>query len=142
MALLALERSVFPGCGVVDVGTGSGMLAIATRLLGAATAFGLDVDCAALKIARGNFQLNDVQATLICGSAECTRTAVADIAVANISGSVLLAIWDDLVRITRPGGKLIVTGFTTSEAAAFRALLANCEELQSDDWSCLCATFS
>jgi ribosomal protein L11 methyltransferase len=142
LALIALEQRVTPGCTMVDVGTGSGILAIAARQLGASTTFGLDIDCAALSAARGNFALNDLQASLICGSAECMRTWSADITIANISATVLLAIWEDLLRITRPGGTFIVTGFPDNEAAVIRSLLSHPETFEGDDWVCFAATVS
>ncbi|MBV8811842.1 MAG: 50S ribosomal protein L11 methyltransferase, partial [Acidobacteriaceae bacterium] len=58
LALRALEKCVYRGSSVVDIGTGSGILAIAARRLGARLAIGLDTDLAALEAARGNFDLN------------------------------------------------------------------------------------
>jgi ribosomal protein L11 methyltransferase len=142
LALIALEQLVTCGCTVVDVGTGSGILAISGRQLGASTAIGLDIDCAALNAARENFELNDLPADVICGSADCVRASCADVTVANISATVLLSIWEDLRRITRPGGSLVVTGFPESEAPVLRDLLEGAEQLQGDDWICFVATVS
>ncbi len=64
LALMALEKCVTPGCTVVDVGTGSGILAIASLRLGAARAFGIDPDEAAIPAACENFSLNGLPAQL------------------------------------------------------------------------------
>jgi len=118
LALMALEEAVRPGCRVVDVGTGSGILTIAALLLGAASAVGLDPDEAALGVARENYRLNGLAAEVAAGSAECLADGCADITVANISATVLLSLGDELLRITAAGGRLILSGFAESELAA------------------------
>lgn len=90
LALAALEQCVAAGCRVIDVGTGSGILAIAALLSGAASAVGLDPDEMALGVARENHRLNDRSPLLAAGSAECLADGCADITVANISATVLL----------------------------------------------------
>ena len=139
LALLALENCVRPGCSVVDIGTGSGILAIAALRLGARQSIGLDIDCAALLSARENFHLNALGAPLICGSADSVADASSDVTVANISATVLLSIWDDLLRIVRRPGCLIVTGFLNAESQRIESLLLGAEILELDGWSCLIA---
>src|SRR5579875_2239888 len=119
LALRALERCVAPGDRVADIGTGSGILSIAALQLGAAFAVGVDRDEAALPAARENFEWNHLQPQIAGGSADCIVNAFADVTVANISGTVLLSIFDDLLRITRSGGRVILTGFPESEAEVF-----------------------
>ncbi len=137
LALQALERVVRPGCVVADIGTGSGILAIAALRLGAVWAAGSDIDEEALKTARGNFELNGLATNLVVGSVDCFSARSVDVAVANINASVLLALADDLVRIVRPGGASILTGFPLSEAGTVRALFGATETLERDGWSCL-----
>ncbi|MBV9611828.1 MAG: 50S ribosomal protein L11 methyltransferase [Acidobacteriaceae bacterium] len=139
LALMALERYVTQGARVADVGTGSGILAIAALRLGAAFAVGIDPDRAALCGARENFLLNGLTPALVAGSAESLATGCADITVANIDGTVLLSIVDDLIRITRPGGWLILSGFPEAEAGASRELFPNAESFGIADWRCLVA---
>jgi ribosomal protein L11 methyltransferase len=139
---MALEQTVAIGDTVVDVGAGSAMLMIGALHLGAARATGVDVDCTVFDIARVNLALNHLQANLVCGSADCMVSACADVTVANISGSVLLSIWDDLLRITRPGGTLIVTGFPEAEADYMAGLLDQAQRLESEEWVCLVARLS
>ncbi len=91
LALEALERVVSPACSMADIGTGSGILAISALRLGAATAFGVDMDEAALQAARENFALNALPANLVAGSADCLLSGSVDLVVANINATVLLA---------------------------------------------------
>ena len=137
LALQALEKCVSPKSRVVDIGTGSGLLAIAALLLGAQSAFGFDPDEEALATARGNFALNTLNPQLIVGSAECLANGCADVTVANINATVLLSILDDLMRITREGGWLILTGFTEAELRPFRDMFPDAEVSGIDEWRCI-----
>lgn len=137
LALTALEKRVTAGSCVADVGTGSGILAIAAVRLGAGTAVGIDPDRAALQQAKENFALNKVKALLVAGYADCLKDVSADIVVANISATVLFAIADDLLRITRRNGWLILTGFTELELGRIQALFGTGELLEQDEWRCL-----
>lgn len=139
LALIALEEAVRPGSRVVDVGTGSGILAIAALLLGAAWAVGLDPDETALEVARANHRLNGLIAKVVTGSVECLADSCADITIANISATVLLSLGDELLRITAAGGRLILTGFTEPELAAIEQNFpaAGSRIFRSGEWSCV-----
>jgi ribosomal protein L11 methyltransferase len=147
LALEALEAAVFAGCKLLDVGTGSGILAIAGLKLGAALAVGIDPDGSALETAIENFHLNGQTLLLAVGSADCITDGWSDVTVANISATVLLSLADDLLRVTAPDGVLILTGFPRSEAHALMQFLPHAEltysELTySDDWACLTVKLS
>lgn len=142
LALIALERCVEPGTRVLDAGTGSGILAIAALQLGAGSAIGVDTDDATLRIAKENFELNHFPAMLIAGSADAIQDHRFDVTVANINGTVLLSIVDELMRITRRDGSLILTGFPDSEARAFRDMFPQADVLSSNEWQCLIAKLS
>jgi ribosomal protein L11 methyltransferase len=142
LALMALERCTPANKTVVDIGTGSGLLAIAALKLGAARAVGADVDEQAIGAASENFELNSLRPELVCASADALADSSADVTVANINGSVLLFIWEDLLRVTRQPGTLIVTGFQQSEAQRFVELLPGSHLQQGDDWCCLSAQLS
>ncbi len=141
LALCALERCLLPESTVVDIGTGSGILAIAARRLGARAAVGVDLDVYALEAARQNFELNGLDAQLVAGSADCLAKACADITVTNINASVLLFLLDELMRITRADGRLILTGFTEAESWRFREIFPAGEVSALDEWRCLTVRF-
>ncbi len=142
LALEALEREMAPSLSVADIGTGSGILAIAALQLGARAAFALDLDQAVLQPARENFELNAFPANLAAGSADCLLSGSVDVAIANINATVLLSLANDLMRIVRPKGRLILTGFPASEAATVRQLFAAHETLERGGWSCLISAIS
>jgi len=132
LALQALESAGLDGKTIVDVGTGSGVLAIAALHLGARIAVGVDFDEAALGAARENFELNGFVASLAVGSADCIREA--DVTLANISATVILSIADELLRI---GGLLILTGFSDYELPAMEATFGSGTVTESGEWRCL-----
>jgi ribosomal protein L11 methyltransferase len=145
LALQSLERCVSPGSLVVDLGTGSGILSLAALRLGARLAAALDLDLASLDSAHENFALNGFLATLAAGSADCVASEVADIVVANVSGTVLLSVADELLRIVRPGGWLIITGFPESELKILRQAFGDGAVTDLNEWRCLtlaCSLFS
>ena len=142
LALRALEQCVMPGSRVIDVGTGSGILAIAGLKLGAALAIGIDIDEASLQAARENFLLNDLIPRLAAGSAEAVADAWADVTAANISGTVLLSMLHELLRITRANGRLILTGFAEEECPALEPCFPRAIVSRMNEWRCLIANVS
>ncbi len=142
LALKALEITIAKDCVLADIGTGSGILAIAALKLGAALAIATDPDDSALESAKQNFELNGFAPNLIVGSADCIRERSIDVAVANINGSVLLAIADDLLRIVRPKGKLILTGFPETEWHVLEQVFPSETVLRQDGWNCVISPIS
>ncbi len=142
LALEALEGTITTGSTVADIGTGSGILAIAAHLLGGAFAIGVDLDESALNTARENFALNHLQLDLVAGSAECLRSESFSVVVANISATVLLSIADELLRVLKPGGTFILTGFPDGERAAIEGIFPAQAVLEKDGWSCLISNSS
>ncbi len=140
LALEALEQTVSSGSAVADIGTGSGILALAAIRLGAAFAIGADTDEAALTAAHENFALNELAPLLAVGSADALRQGWADVTVANISGTVLLMLIDDLRRITRPGGTILLTGFPQAELPVFEQIFSRARVSEMNEWRCLAAT--
>jgi ribosomal protein L11 methyltransferase len=109
LALEALEKYLRPGMTVLDVGTGSGILAEAAELLGAEKAYACDIDVDAVEIAKGRI------ARCFVGSVEAVRPGVADLALANISPEAIVGLAADLIRCLRGGGILLASGFETHE---------------------------
>lgn len=139
LALIAIEENVTPGARVVDIGTGSGVLAIAALRLCARNVVAADIDEAAIHAARENFELNGLSGGLMVGSAGCLRDGCADVTIANISGTVLLGILEELIRVTAPGGRLILTGFPEAELAYFRNLFPVSAVTARNEWRCVVA---
>lgn len=142
LALKALEDCVTVGSRVIDVGTGSGILAIAAVRLGATFVIGFDIDEASLQAARENFSLNGVTQPLVAGSAEAASDGWADITVANISGTVLLSILNELLRVTRANGWLILTGFSDAELPVFQTCFPSATVSAINEWRCVVANVS
>ena len=81
--------------------------------------------------------MNDFTPTLVAGSADCVAGECSDVSVANLSGTVLLSILDEVIRITRAHGRLILTGFPESELGAFQSVFPGAEVSQMGEWRCL-----
>jgi len=119
LCIEALERRVRPGLAVLDVGTGSGILAEVAELLGAERVLACDNDPIAVAVARGNLRTP----LLFVGSADAVDARAADILVANISPEAVVALAPEFRRVLRPGGLAILSGFETHEVEAVRAAL-------------------
>jgi len=117
LCLAALQGLDLSARTVLDIGTGSGVLAIAAVRLGAARAMGVDVDPDALQSARENLALNpDVgHVTFEQSDVSAADLPAADIVTANLTGTLLVRSATRLRAATRPGGSLILSGLMTSE---------------------------
>ncbi|MFR7986622.1 MAG: 50S ribosomal protein L11 methyltransferase, partial [Clostridia bacterium] len=91
LCLELLEQYVSPGCDVLDVGCGSGILSVAALLLGAQKAVGVDIDELAVKTAVENAQINEVSGrfTAICGNLTEQVSGQYQVVVANIVADVI-----------------------------------------------------
>ncbi len=127
LCLIALEEHVKPGQSVADVGTGSGILAIAAAKLGATPVTASDIDPLAVRIARENGAVNGVTLDIT----EALPEGIFDVVVANILADVIIGMGPELWGLTRPGGALIASGIIDTrgedvrrelEALGFHAL--------------------
>ena len=115
----SLEEAVAPGSVVFDVGTGSGILAIAACLLGAARVWACDIDPVAVRVARENAARNGAADRV--GVLEGSWPVLfplpekADVVVANILAPVILSMAEDARRLVRPGGAFIAAGITREQ---------------------------
>jgi len=127
LCLEALQRLDLRGCGVLDVGTGSGVLALAAVRLGAAGVLALDVDPDALENARGNAILNGNPPAVEFRQADFRLEAslAGDVVLANLTGAMLTAGAASLARAVAPGGALILSGITSEERDAVHRAFAN-----------------
>ena len=126
LVMEALERAVSPGMSILDVGTGSGILAKAARLLGAARVYACDIDPVAVEIAGSGF----------VGSADAVRAAAVDVVAANISPEAIVSLAPDLLRVLKPGGVLLASGFEAHDVKSVkRALPAPREVKTKGNWA-------
>ena len=134
MCLRLLERYVRPGMVVMDVGTGSGILAIAAALLGAETVWAVDEDPVAVRTARENVALNNLVGRVRVRDGNLLDDLVepADLVVANIVAEVLIALCPEAAMVLEPGGRLILSGILTGrEEMVHRALAENDFEVEA-----------
>ena len=118
--LLALQLEVdHQGKTVLDVGSGTGILAIMAHKLGAASVAATDIDDWCIENATENFELNQVKPDWIkqgvIRSLELTEPY--DIVIANINKNVLLDEMEDYARLCKTGGHLFLSGFYTHDEA-------------------------
>jgi len=111
---------------VVDIGTGSGVLAMAAALDHASDVVGLDVDQDAIDAARASAALNALPPVVRfeVGDFRTSPPPPADVVMANLTGGMLRTTAAMLMGLKRPGGTLVVSGFDEAEEAAVRAAFA------------------
>jgi ribosomal protein L11 methyltransferase len=117
LCVAALQTIDLTGKVVLDVGTGSGVLAIAADRLGAASAVGIDVDADAIQSARENLSLNPAAERVRFEVADLTSAALpaADVLLANLTGALLQRSAPALVAAVKPGGIMILSGLQAHE---------------------------
>ena len=139
--LEALSDVELAGRSLLDVGTGSGILAIAAGKRGAGPICATDIDEFAVRAAAENCERNGVQATVVLGSAADVEGRF-DVVVANIVAATLQWIAPDLLARLAPGGVLVLAGIIAEKAddtaAAFA--LTQVSRAQRDDWVSLVLT--
>jgi len=127
-----------PGLDVLDVGTGSGILGIAAKILGAGRVVGTDNDRAAVGVAKENSALNKVALELSDDTLDAVRGGPFPLVVANIMSHTLIALAPLLVPHVAKGGTLLLSGILDFQAddvaAAYAAtgLVESARELQGE----------
>jgi ribosomal protein L11 methyltransferase len=122
--LRALEAHLLGGESVLDLGTGTGILAIAARKLGAGAVTAADIDRAACREARRNVALNGLaDGIVVVEGAIQSVSGPFDVVVANLRTPLLAGLLEELVRRLREGGTAILSGILEREQYAFVVLL-------------------
>jgi ribosomal protein L11 methyltransferase len=135
-----LQRLDLEGRTVLDVGTGSGVLALVARTLGALSVVAVDDDPDAIESARENLALNRVEdgIELRVGDFRGLPLRCFDVVVANLTGGLLARSADVLAGAVAPEGTLVISGVTLEEEAevlrAFAPWMTAVERLAEDDW--------
>lgn len=145
LCLALLQRRPLDGLSVIDVGTGSGVLAVAAVKLGAASALGIDVDPDAVDAAIDTVARNDAAARVTMRVIDITRTPPIgsfDLLLGNLTGAMLCRVATRLVAEVVRGGTLIVSGFDLDERDAVLAAFADAcaapiDEAIEDRWIAL-----
>ncbi len=127
---------------LLDVGTGSGILAIAAALLGIKQVMGIDIDVQAVECAKKNAANNALSDRVVFESTPLYKIPGSfSIVVANILPQTLIDMKDDLIRHLAPSGYLILSGIIRERAQdvidAFSRELSFKQETREEEWSCL-----
>lgn len=140
LCLAALERELDarPGAGVLDVGTGSAILAIAAAGLGAQPVVGIDIDADAVESARKNLEINGVAGKIDVSTTPLENVdARFDVVVANILAAKLIPMAAALSRRVAPEGVLFLSGIlapqTDEVREAFEATGLRVDRIESVD---------
>jgi ribosomal protein L11 methyltransferase len=117
LCLRALQSIDLTGKSVLDVGTGSGVLALAARALGAARACGIDHDADAVRAATDNLPLNPLLegVSFVADDLASARLPASDVVVANLTGVLLCRANAKLAGAVSAGGMLVVSGLQAAE---------------------------
>jgi ribosomal protein L11 methyltransferase len=122
-----LDRRITPGSRVLDLGSGSGILAIAAIKLGAARAVGIDIDPVAEPVATANARRNGVEATtdFLTGDAATLAPLLgpADLVLSNILRSQNQALFPVIRQVLAPDGCAVFGGIESGEAPEFQKSL-------------------
>ena len=143
LSLTALEQTIRGNECVLDVGTGSGVLSIASKLLGASKVTAFDIDEMATRVAKENISLNPTigeievfENNLLVGVDQKS-----DLIVANILAEILLQMPEDAYRNLNDDGRLILSGIIESKAnevkeAYQKAGFTLVERMTMREWNC------
>lgn len=143
LSLTALEQTIRGNESVLDVGTGSGVLSIASKLLGASKVTAFDIDEMATRVAKENIALNPTigeievfENNLLVGVDQKS-----DLIVANILAEILLQMPEDAHRNLNDDGRLILSGIIESKAnevmeAYEKAGFTLVERMTMREWNC------
>jgi ribosomal protein L11 methyltransferase len=126
LCLRILQQLPLEGVDVFDVGTGSGILAIAAAKMGAKPVRAVDVDDIAIRVAQENFARNDLtDIEVAVGSAEANGGRQWSLVVANILSNVLIEIMANLKVALTSHGRLVLSGIINEQEQSMRDCLAH-----------------
>jgi ribosomal protein L11 methyltransferase len=117
---------------VIDYGCGSGILALASALLGAARVIGVDNDPQALVATRDNAERNHIaEQDLLTFLPEAVPALQADILLANILAEPLIELASHFATLVKPGGQLVLSGLLSEQASAVLSAYTPWFEMQA-----------
>jgi ribosomal protein L11 methyltransferase len=137
LCLAALQQYDVKGTTVIDVGTGSGVLAVAAFRLGASRVIAIDNDADAAEAARENAARNDAAVDIRVGDVRALTLSRFDLVLANLTGALLVQSSARLQELITGRGSMILSGFMASEEASVVAAyprLRVVDRGQEDEW--------
>ena len=141
LCLAALQQLDLNGRSAIDVGTGSGVLAIAASRLGAAPVIAIDDDPDAAHSARENVALNDgTDVDVRVVDLRSAALPAFDLVLANLTGGLLIRAARRLQDLAAPAGRLVLSGFMRHEEAAVLdafATLVVAHRAEEEEWLCV-----
>ena len=145
LCLETLDKIIKEGDTVLDIGCGSGILAIASMLLGATEGFGVDIDELAVKTAKENGKMNGLdepELKFVCGDLADKVTKQYDVVVANIVADIIILFSTQVRAFMKPGAKFIASGIIDTRADEVVTALQNAglkliERIEHGGWICL-----
>lgn len=146
LCLELLSKYVDGNSEILDVGCGSGILAVAGVLLGAKKAFGVDIDELSVKTALENAKLNrvDSKTRFICGDLTDKVTGTFNVVTANIVADIIIKLNEDILKFLKKDGIYIMSGIIdTREADVLKNLEGKFEVveiLREHGWTAIAAT--
>jgi ribosomal protein L11 methyltransferase len=149
LVLRLMERFVRPGMSILDVGTGTGVLAITGIRLGARNAVGIDVDEWSSTNAQENVRLNRVenQVTIRQTELACLPPMTFDLITANIQLNAIVSMLTQMGKRLAGGGVLLLSGLLANDNDEIMGSLSQngftmCEKIRENEWIALAATLS
>lgn len=146
MCTRLIEKYVKPGDRVIDIGTGTGILAIAACEMGAGSALATDIDELAVKVAAENVKINhcDDRITVRHGDLLQAVDEVGDVVIANIIADVIIMLAEPVRKHIAPGGMFICSGIIRDKKEEVHQAILNAgfpepEILESGEWCAMAA---
>ncbi len=145
LCLEALEKYIFKGAKMLDVGCGSGILSVSGLLLGADSAIGIDIDEMAVKASKENAKLNNVsdRYTAIKGNLTDEVEGTFDVITANIVADAIIMLSNDIEKLMNEKTVYIMSGIIDTRLndviSALPKSLEIIEQYEEKGWLCLVA---
>jgi ribosomal protein L11 methyltransferase len=147
LCLRRLEGLVKPGHRVLDVGTGSGILAIGAAKLGASPVVAIDIDPVSVKVAQENAERNGVTLDVRQATLDQVEAEECDVIISNIIAAVIIDILPEVASRLKKGGKFLASGIIAEKRQqVIDAMLATWllpgEVMEENGWVAILATRS